>query len=127
MAKKGSSGTKVREAVPEDVTALLIAAREKLISGWCQGYFCEDKNGAGIDRKGQPIDPRSNVAVSFCLVGALQACEALQKDQKGHTPEYNAACTLLAEHIKFSPGTWNDTPGRTKEEVLAVITAVIER
>lgn len=67
---------------------------------WCQGaYYREGTSEAGPER---------------CLVGVL--CTAYSGPSK-YNPAYNKVDEYLKEHYNSSPVPWNDTPGRTREEV----------
>lgn len=96
------------------VAEALTEARELLDKkGWTQGAYARDANG-------DEVLYYSKDACKFCARGALfKACG-------------NDALYLLASDAldKFIPNAltviWNDDPGRTKEDVLAVFTAAIE-
>jgi hypothetical protein len=94
---------------------IAIAARAALARGWIQGHQAHDANGNFCD----PSDDR---AVSFCIIGAIE--HGRSELVEGYWP-----CTQILERLRkkvcTSPVAWNDKPGRTKEEVLAIFDAVI--
>jgi len=102
----------------DEVTKLLT---EK---GWTQGFYARNKNGA-------PTDCRSDSACSFCLHGALMAADEKRPDDKRAEAGYRLHRALgdvlsggdlvayLDGHVDIV--SFNDAPGRTKEEVLDLI------
>lgn len=99
------------------MTALdvLRAARERLTpdGAWTQGYGARDANG-------KPIDPKSPRAVCWCLIGALAAAGAEEKQI------FYAAQWLTTAGSWNTLPRWNDDPSRTQAEVLAAFDAAIE-
>jgi hypothetical protein len=89
------------QQVREDATSAADYIREH---GWCQHQW-------------------ENASGSVCLKGA--ASKATDCDLLRHTPLIYA----LRETIGIPEGLsdWNDTPGRTKEEVLAVFDKIANK
>ena len=107
------------------VAATLIEARKLIAQGWTQGASCDDEGGRGC----------------YCLAGAVGAAEAgsvrlakgrvkfifysriksiqFLSDCLGGKGRGHDAVGLVTE--------WNDTPGRTQEEVLALIDQAIAK
>lgn len=90
------------------VKDVLIDARKLLKAGWCQGEFHIEI--AGYDH--------------YCMIGAISKvtendleCISLVKTAKAIVRTITGAV-----HIS----RWNDTPGRTHEEVLSVMDKAIE-
>ena len=77
----------------------LLIARDMIERGWCQGRYQDE-------------------ADNVCLAGAINAAAA--KISIWTIPIY----LLFDESSLF---VWNDAPGRTKEEVLALIDGALER
>jgi len=75
--------------------------------GWCQGAIAEDASGQWL------VTPASLYAVKWCIIGALRVCNTTQED-----------LIRVGEYLGDHPGKWNDTPGRTQEEVIAALEAV---
>lgn len=95
------------------VKEFLVAAQWILENkGWCQGYY--RKNAAG-----QHVYVDADAA-SFCSIGALWAVEAASPHL------LREAETLLSKIVKKDVIMWNDTPGRTKEEILNVFEQAIK-
>lgn len=93
----------------KNVREVLLAARWMLKHvGWQRGEFAS-------------FDPVSGRPVAFCAIGALMRVE------KENPEDYSRALSELFLHIGCRIPTWNDTPGRTKEEVLAAFDQAIER
>ena len=89
--------------------------RALLEAGWCQGALAR----AGNNRE---VPPESSTAVRFCLVGAIQ------RVWQPATPLW----PLTVAINKALPGStatsfWNDTPGRTKAQVLALVDRAIAK
>lgn len=83
---------------------------------WTQGAYARDKEHRHITEVGQ-------IPVCFCLLGALRWCYSNGKHQ-----DYAAVCKKLSDrfesdkhHWQTAVLNWNDTPGRTHEEVLALV------
>jgi hypothetical protein len=82
--------------------------------GWCQGALARDRYGVSVDC----FDVN---AESVCMIGALHL--AIPSKQIGITDAANA----LGDIIRDSIALWNDRPGRTKDEVIAMFKAAIEK
>jgi hypothetical protein len=101
---------------------MLRKARGFLERGWAQGSFA-------VDAEGEKVVPGDDSACAWCVQGSLLAASnwkasaetelittvLLEYSRKGRSPE-------SASIVK-----WNDTPGRTKEEVLTLFDKTIER
>jgi hypothetical protein len=85
----------------DQVLILLKEGKARIKQGWCQGKIF-DSNG------------------NFCMVGAVTSSR--------NSGETFMACLNIMDHVIFpstSLGEWNDHPGRTKKEVLAVFDQAI--
>lgn len=92
--------------------------------GWTQGVFARTQGGA-------PTDCRSDTACSFCLRGALKGATADLPYNDGTEANYRLHRALGEVLPRESLGAYldghvdiisfNDTPGRTREEVLDLI------
>lgn len=93
---------------------ILIGAREHIARGWTQGAMARDAEGleCGV---------REAVATCFCALGAIFAAAGSHNE-----PALPAADRLRAE-LRDDITRWNDAPGRTQAEVLAVFDRVIEK
>jgi len=109
-------------------TNILINARNRLEKGWCQGHFelvSEDGN-----------------SVEYCIYGAVNSASSIMdtSDLSDIAAKYQGASNLQAidiankavKTIQFilkeeEIDKWNDTPGRTKEEVLEMMDKAIVR
>jgi hypothetical protein len=74
--------------------------------GWCQGSFAQDKND-------QSVPPDDEEACSFCAVGAMRAV--------GQNVLIGRAIHALSLAASRTITRWNDDPGRTKDEVIALM------
>ncbi len=93
---------------------VLVEARRILENvGWCQGTYARDENSVAI----LTDDPG---ACQFCVMGALY----FASDDSDVEEEARA---LLNTVVEGSIVAYNDAPGRTKEEVLAVFDLAIAR
>jgi hypothetical protein len=91
---------------------LLYAAKAKVVVGWCQGAAAQDASGH---------ETSINEGVKWDALGAIVAVA----QSSSITTEAVARYYLeLAAGCKVS--TWNDRPGRTKEEVLAMYDLAIK-
>ena len=80
-------------------------AREKVKKGWCQHAFAIDKHGLRVPRD-------SNSAVAFCMTGALDNA--------------TGASAYLYKAVRGdSVVDYNDSPRRTKAQVLAAFDRAI--
>ncbi len=85
-----------------------------LEKGWTQGSFAIDINGA-------LVSVRSTNAVCWCLTGAIEASYR-------HLNYNEIIIYSITEEIKKITGAktviWNDTKGRTQEEVVKLMKQV---
>lgn len=92
----------------------LVKARYMIESGWTQGAFARDINGNEV----LELSPR---ACSYCLLGAIH----VGVNNISIPPDlYHYIHSLVPEQIFVAK--WNDTPNRTKEEVITFLDEVIE-
>ena len=89
--------------------------------GWCQGSLA-------LDSKGNRIHSSSDDAVSWCFLGSVEA--AFYPNETMIVFFRNTVRILMREGLwddSYTPvGDWNDTPGRTQEEVV-VFAKLVER
>lgn len=91
-----------------EVIQVLDEAKRILVEkGWTQGYFA--KNAAG-----ENVRLDSEEAESFCVLGAAFRAAGCRN-------ESFIRAALIAAAPAGEPAEYNDAPGRTKEEVLALI------
>jgi len=69
--------------------------------GWCQGYFAKTATGGFVGT-------RHKNAVNFCLSGAASRA-GVDAERVAKAMRFKDCMDMVA---------WNDTPGRTKEEVM---------
>lgn len=99
-----------------EVTSLLQEAQRIIDGHWCQFAAARDRNG-------NPISPRSNKAVTFCISGAIYA--AAEK-LKASNRVIRDAFTALHKALKTNRvAEWNDVATRTFAEVLAACGSAI--
>lgn len=77
---------------------------------WTQNAFGKLPNGIATGSK----DPE---ACSWCLSGALIKCYDIYEDSSLYQRQRDKVISKLGIHIL----RWNDTPGRTYEEVIALL------
>jgi hypothetical protein len=99
------------------VVELLEAGLARIEKGWCQGANGRDGYGNIVG------GPYLRMAVSFCAGGAVSC------DRKN--THSNVAINYLWRTISLDqPGinipTWNDYPGRTKDDVIRLYQRAIE-
>lgn len=93
--------------------------RELLARGWCQGAY------AKTDR-GRPIGPNETPATCFCLTGACIRVVGDGPGMSGFLAHLRETLELRGWEYHSIP-IWNDSPGRTQAEVLALVDETIER
>lgn len=63
----------------------------------------------------------SNGEVGYCLLGAMQEAYFELDLRAGSFAYADLIYKITAETNTFGIPTWNDAPGRTKEEVIAIV------
>ena len=97
------------EVIPQDEwrDSFLKAAELLEQKGWCQGTAC-------------------NAAGEHCLLGAIWYARYGHDAPHGPVPskyKWGEVFDRVAPYTARHPADWNDTPGRTKEEVIAALRA----
>jgi len=87
------------------VVETLKAARKRIERGWCQGQQAVDGEGSGVA-------PHDDDAVAWCLVGSTAA-------ERSAVLSW-AADDVLHRVLGRPLVCWNDEPGRTQADVLAL-------
>jgi hypothetical protein len=94
---------------------MMVEARERVATGWCQGAVAQDKVG-------RAVGPGSSDAKRWSMLGALLA----SRDGRP-VEELRQAVTSLHTWTEQSPlEVWNDRPERTQTDVLAAFERGIE-
>lgn len=94
---------------------LLQNTRALIVRGWNQGTFAQNAKGEAVTSG----DPE---ACSWCLIGALGTAA------KDHETAFDRAYDILRKLMpigSYSLSLWNDLPGRTQADVLALIDRAI--
>jgi hypothetical protein len=116
---------------------VLEGAKERLSFGWTQGTLAKTLDG---ERQGDPDED----SAAFCLLGALaSAAAALGADVSTLRRAERLAADAISSGIsvgestkvvrhsraprRFLIATWNDQPGRSKAEVIAVVERALEQ
>ena len=89
-----------------DIKDGLIKARALIEKGWTQGAFAKDKYGETVGT----TDP---TASQWCATGALMAIV-------GTRARYSYCVKLLDQILQEGIIIFNDSPCRTKEDILAL-------
>jgi hypothetical protein len=94
-----------------DAVDVLMEARAYIEKGWCQGAAAKDEFGQSVE-----WEQRLNgIARSWCALGAITDGAGLRLQ----SPELRDAEHLLQRVVGDGwIAVWNDSPGRTQEEVL---------
>ena len=105
----------------------LLTEAKKLLEtkGWNQFSLARDKHG-------QSTFYDDTEACSYCAVGAVWAASKIPNAMHTSTPEYASVASTIQLLQSVIPGnaytsSWNDVPGRTKEEVLTLFDTAIEK
>lgn len=94
---------------------VLQGMRSRLATGWTQYAVARNRFGVRVASS-------SSEACSWCIMGAASATTRNADERSSaYTRLYQSGIRLL------TVGEWNDIPGRTQEEVLALIDSAIER
>ena len=110
-------------SIKEETINILERAAALVRVGWTQMAFARDAEG-------RICGESDDVACQWCMTGALErAIEAVPgvAPSLAQANAYGAVCTAIrrCESIPSEAAvripTWNDQPGRTKGEVLAVL------
>ena len=98
---------------PADIIAGLRLIQQKLRQGWCQHVMARDKNGAMCHYL-------SSDAVCWCIHGASQATGVVSQDV------FTPIMKLTNSEGDYAALTsWNDAPGRTQADVIAMLDQAI--
>ena len=93
-----------REGLDETAKLLLKAAAVIDEIGWCQNGYT--KHGG------------------YCIYGALDHAAGFDVGEGATNQVVSQAAWRFIDAVKSSVAGWNDTPGRTKDEVVAKLRAV---
>lgn len=95
------------------IVQVLTEARSMIEKGWTQGWFAKTADGERVLEK----NPK---AVCWCMAGAYWATApdwSARNDAEGFLRQATGDESIT---------NWNDTPGRTQQEVLAAYDKAIE-
>ena len=96
-------------------TLMMAQARERVVTGWCQGAVAEDTDG-------QAVGPGSSEARRWSILGAV-----LASWDGGPVAELRQAIASLRSSTQQSPlEVWNDRPERTQKDVIVAFERAIE-
>ena len=85
--------------------------------GWTQGVSARDKDGLSVMWS-------SSRAVCFCADGALAHVSGLYRSKHSDYDEANSfLCGYFHDNFKLGYVLWNDSEGRTQDEVVAAFRA----
>ena len=90
---------------------VLIRGKERLERGWCRETSARDASG-------NHSYPESPDAVSFCVFGAMHEREDPYASDRARELIRRVLGAKLGDGAIAS---YNDTPGRTKEEILTLV------
>lgn len=102
--------TPEEKSIQKENIERLTAAKKLIQKGWTQGHYAEDKDGSIVSYN-------SPTASRFCLMGAVHLKVAPTEYLKAAL----GSLTNTGRLVKY-----NDTPGRTKKEVLALFARAIK-
>jgi hypothetical protein len=105
-----------------ETAAMLLEAKERLLSkGWHKGTWAMREK-----RYTAATDP---LADSFCLVGAIRACGKPFDMRKAFSSLYEVIFGKeeVPEEVVVYLSNWNDTPSRTKKEVIDALDKTLSR
>ena len=103
---------------------ILRRARSYIENGWTQSCCARDKNGNSVMYRNQE-------AVSFCLIGSIRRAIAddmlLPMSSALDLRPVGAILRDVKNNMNLTLPTWNDSPTRTKQEVLDFLDLAIEQ
>jgi hypothetical protein len=106
---------------PTTTKEFLIAMRDNILQyGWCQRAYYIDEKGDGFSLTGVS----TKYIKGCCLVGAMQLVRA---DMRLHAEAFISIRNEVdkKDQLRSPLIEWNDMPGRTKEEVVAMLDKLI--
>jgi hypothetical protein len=107
-----------------DVLRLLKVGRERLQRGWCQGALARTADGIAVN----PENPR---AAQWCMLGAVGYMPLINTSVPANLavwPASQAIYETLCQRCANKPTiAFNDSLGRTKEEVIHIYDLTIAR
>ena len=107
------------------VKEVLIAARWILQHyGWVQGTFYLTTYGLRVPSI-KALEPGDTLK-ACCLTGALRLVEVEDRIHGLFDRTYDLV-RQSAQEARWGVSNWNDTPGRTKEEVIALLDKAIAK
>lgn len=101
------------------VLRLLICTKQLVLKGWTQKAFARNALG-------HPVDPSHHSAVSWCLIGALNAAREKLGIRDIEVKESAAWCIADPNAMRWLI-LWNDGPLCTIEDVVSRIDKAINR
>jgi hypothetical protein len=94
---------------------MLADAFDLIRSGWCQGMSAQDEMG-------RVIEPSSAFARAWSATGALERVwRRANLDNALALEAFERANLALAAAVRDVPERWNDSPDRTREQVLEAL------
>lgn len=99
-------------------------AAEIVEIGWCQGSLARDDQGRPMGlNSGELFDPASSHIDAWCLEGAIRTAA----HQLGAADRWYEVFQYMGLLFPEPLVQWNDTPGRTVDEVATALRAVAGR
>ena len=98
---------------------ILLEAKGAIAQGWCQKAIARTECGI-------PTTVDSRRAVEWCAVGAIRKTVRHFGEHRRVRLELDSM-GALGEIVGDNISRWNDEPGRTQDEVVAVFNKAIER
>lgn len=101
---------------------LLKRARKLINKGWCQ-------RASARDAFGRPRDAKAKDAASYCILGALCAADFNSGGSSdAHKTSLNGLFRIIDRKNEglYGLSGYNDTTGRTKQEILSLFDQAIE-
>lgn len=100
---------------PQTVADVLDAAADLLEKpgAWTQGAYARGKTGRKVTTR--------RAAVCFCAIGAMSVAAGCDPAVEGEPWEADVALRKAIGDTQIAD--WNDTPGRTQDEVVAALRA----
>lgn len=107
----------------EQVLQALIDGRARIAKSWVQGtgwlVFAGEEPPA--------FERACDQGWGYCMLSAIELSDSIRRNEAAHEAARAALRELRATIGELRLSVWNDAPGRTQAEVLAVYDATIER
>lgn len=105
---------------PKRTRRVLQSARARIIRGWTQGAFARNREGI----RQQATEPGG---VCWCAVGAIEASTSCEILRESAVEALSRVVRSVGEGCRGRVYMWNDSPRRSRHQVIAAFDRAIAR